>query len=256
MFEETGGSSGGRKLVPYTSEIACRFPQCIAAMAGRPRGELFHRSRMARPYWAISPAVRARRVTADGIVIGLENDAAYFGDALAPLVLDTLAVPPAIGSVENIDSWREATCAHLLACESLGLISVWSPTFLLDLLGYLHDNGGALVARIHAGQFDGLRVSARRATLISEVLGAGHADYRMLWPQLQVVSCWDQAASRPYADALKVQLAAISLQGKGLLATEGSSPFRCAAALCRCWRWTPDFLSFAMRLAFAMMQAK
>ena len=49
----------------------------------------------------------------------------------------------------------------------------------------------------------------------------GLIDERARWPGLQVISCWDQGASRPYADALRAQFPGVRVQGKGLLATEG-----------------------------------
>jgi hypothetical protein len=231
-FEETGGSGGGRKLVPYTTaaldafggallpwldDLAAHYPPIIGGKA----------------YWAISPVARAPRITAGGTPIGLNGDAAYFGDALAPLVQKTLAVPPAVGVLQDIDAWREATCAHLLACEQLALISVWSPVFLLNLLDFMRAHAEPLIARMRAGAFDGVRITDARAALVREQLHAAQPDYRLLWPQLQVVSCWDQAASRPCADLLRTQLGAIALQGKGLLATEG------AVSVPLCWLKMP-----------------
>jgi hypothetical protein len=77
----------------------------------------------------------------------------------------------------------------------------------------MREHAEALAASLQAG--------TARSVLVREVLQAGEPDYRRLWPQLQVVSCWDHAASRPYAAALRAQLADIPVQGKGLLATEG-----------------------------------
>jgi hypothetical protein len=109
--------------------------------------------------------------------VGLGGDAAYFGADLAPLVLETLAVPPETGADGDVERWRAATCEHLAACRDLALISVWSPTFLLGL-----------------------------------------AEHVALDPA--VISCWDQASSRPYAQELRRRYPRARLQGKGLLATE------------------------------------
>jgi hypothetical protein len=99
----------------------------------------------------------------------------------APLVAETLAVSSETAEIGDIDLWRKATCAQLEACEDLAMISVWSPTFLLGLLDHVD---------------------------------LGHKP-------LAVVSCWDQAASAPWAAELRDRLPGVKVQGKGLIATEG-----------------------------------
>jgi hypothetical protein len=184
-FEETGGSGGGAKLIPCTEETLAAFRRALlpwlddlaAAHPAIARG---------RAYWAISPAARAPRRTSGGAPIGLASDAAYFGERLAPLLAETLASPPGLANLRDVDAWREATCRALLECRDLTLISVWSPSFLALLLDSL-----------------------------------GERDLSALWPQLAVVSCWDQGSSRREAAALRARLPGVHVQGKGLLATEG-----------------------------------
>lgn len=184
-FEETGGSTGGAKLIPCGEESLAAFRRALlpwlddlaAAHPAITRG---------RAYWAISPAARAPRRTPGGMPIGLGSDAAYFGADLAPLLAEMLASPPELASVCDVGAWREATCRALLECRDLTLISVWSPSFLALLLDRLGDR-----------------------------------DLSALWPRLTVVSCWDQGSSRREAAALRDRLPGVHLQGKGLLATEG-----------------------------------
>jgi hypothetical protein len=177
-FEETGGSAAGPKLIPYTAGLLEAFRRALLPWLDD-LANAYPSISIGRAYWSISPTGRSARKTAGGLPIGLWNDAAYFGEALAPLVLETLAVPPEVGAIEDLGRWREATCRYLDACEDLALISVWSPTFLFDFL----DN---LAAK-----------------------------------PIAVVSCWDQASSRPYAGLLRKRLPGVRVQGKGLLSTEG-----------------------------------
>lgn len=175
-FEETGGSSAGPKLIPYTESLLRAFRRALLAWLddlAREHPEVAAGS----AYWAISPAARAPRTTTGGIPVGLGSDAAYFGAELAPLVLETLAVTPEVGRHVDIERWRAATCERLAACGDLALISVWSPTFLLGLL-------------------EGIALDPA------------------------VISCWDHAAARPYADELRRRFPRARVQGKGLLATE------------------------------------
>jgi hypothetical protein len=176
-FEETGGSTAGPKLIPCNEALLQAFRRALLAWLDD-LADAFPAVASGSAYWAISPAARLPRATPGGIPVGLGGDAAYFGADLAPMVLETLAVPPDAGADGDIERWRDATCARLAACRDLALVSVWSPTFLLGL-----------------------------------------AEHVALDPA--VISCWDQASSRPYAEELRRRFPGARVQGKGLLATEG-----------------------------------
>lgn len=178
-LEPTGGSSAGAKLIPVTPSFLASIRRAILPWLDD-LAISFPAVSSGRAYWSISPASRRPGKTAGGIPIGLESDAAYFGE-LAPLVAATLAVSPGVTGIADIDAWRTATCAQIDACEDLVMISVWSPTFLLGLMEHVD-------------------------------LGS---------KPLAVVSCWDHAASAPSAKALRERLPGVTVQGKGLLATEG-----------------------------------
>jgi hypothetical protein len=218
-FEETSGTTGGPKLVPYSAAGLDAFRRALTAWLDDLA--LAHSGiASGRSYWAISPVARAPRATPGGIPIGLPGDAAYLGEQLAPLVAETLAVPAEIGVVADIATWRDLTCLHLLACEDLALVSVWSPTFLSGLLEHLRSDGLRLASLLERGNGD-IAPAAARAALTRSVLADSAPDFRELWPQLALLSCWDQGSSRPFADALRHALRGVPLQGKGLLATEG-----------------------------------
>ncbi len=230
-FEETGGSSGGAKLVPYTEAALAAFQRGLLPWLD----DLYSRVPAldaGRAYWSISPAARAPRRTAGGIPVGLGSDAAYLGEAVAQEVLATLCVPPHAALLHDIDAWRRFTLVHLLAAADLALVSIWSPTFLQALLRHAQQDVDALadcVARGHIGvdaKTAGVELPAppadvARGELVREVLVAREPDWTRLWPRLAVVSCWDQAAARPYANALRGAFPGVRVQGKGLLATEG-----------------------------------
>lgn len=190
MFEETGGSSGGHKLIPYTAASLNAFRAGLLPWVD----DLFtsHPSLLeGSAYWSISPAGRAARRTAGGIPIGMGNDASYFGEELAVQIARSLSVPPEVGEILDIDEWRRVTAQYLLADQTLSLVSVWSPTFLLELLAYMDAQAGETL------------------------------DCSRVWPRLRVISCWDQGSSKAYAAKLKERFPHATLQGKGLLATEG-----------------------------------
>lgn len=218
-LEETSGSTGEPKRIPYTAAGLDAFRRALTAWLDD-LATAFPAVASGRSYWAISPVARAPRTTPGGIPIGLPGDAAYLGENLAPLVAETLAVPPEIGMLADIAEWRDATCLHLLACEDLAFVSVWSPTFLSDLLAHLRSERLRLASVLEHGR-DNLAPNASRAALARRVLADAEPDFRALWPRLELVSCWDQASSQPFADTLRHALRGVPLQGKGLLATEG-----------------------------------
>jgi hypothetical protein len=240
-FEPTGGSSDGERLVPYTEASLEAFRRALLPWLD----DVYN----AHPgledtttYWSVSPACRDRRETAGGTPIGLSSDAAYFGKALARDLAEKFSVPPMVGSLHDIDTWRRVTATYLLADDKLGLISVWSPTFLLELLRYARDNGKALARDLAAGsprvataalalQLPVIRPNAERARRVAEILASPCHPYTALWPRLELISCWDQAASRGDAAELREQFPGVRVQGKGLVATEGivSIPYADAA---------------------------
>lgn len=127
-FEKTGGSSGGSKLIPYTSEGLEDFRRAIlpwlADVANR-----HHFTGSA--YFSLSPACRTREQIA-GIPVGL-SDIAYIGEAAASIIAQVSAVPPSIGELTDHDEWRKQTLHYLRQASDLELLSAWSPTFLLRL---------------------------------------------------------------------------------------------------------------------------
>jgi hypothetical protein len=214
-FEETGGSTAGPRLVPYTAAGLAEFQRglhawledLLVALPALARG---------RFYWSISPAGRAPRLTASGVSVGLASDAAYFGAELAPSIVATLAVPAAVAACQDIREWRLQTMAHLLTCEDLVMISVWSPTFLTSLLTSARGDLEELARRCA----DLPAYDNRRTDRALRELAGTQPDYGRIWPRLALISCWDQAGSRGPAQALRKAFPHVRVQGKGLLATE------------------------------------
>ena len=230
-FERTGGSTGGARLIPYTaSGLACQREGLHAWLddLGSARPAI----RAGRSYWSISPAARAPTSTAGGVRIGMASDAEYFGAAAAPIV-SLLAVPAAVAALPDIGAWRAVTLQALLADASLSLVSVWSPTFWLELCRHAVAQGDALCAAIAAGRWAVALPAAlqpllpapvadpARAALVRRALASTPPDWATLWPRLALLSCWTHASAEPWALELAREFPQVEVQGKGLLATEG-----------------------------------
>ena len=224
-FEETGGSNEGSKIIPYTAAGLEAFQNGLLPWLNDLYG---HHSDLCdgRFYWAISPACRVPKVTQAGIPVGM-SDVAYFGDEVGSDIAARLAVPLEANNIANIEQWRDFTLQHLFKCESLSLISVWSPSFLTELLRHAVLKRETLAQAIaHGNTSDDMSLSAieireRRAELVLAELSQPVPDYHRIWTRLRVISCWDHASAAMGAATLRRMFPKVQVQGKGLLATEG-----------------------------------
>jgi len=177
-WERTSGSSGAAKLIPYSAEGLCDFQRSVMPW---PTDVVTRYKITGSAYFSISPATRPPESIGD-VPVGLP-DGAYLGDAGASLLAQMTAVPFEVAAITDVGRWRDETLRYLTAANDLELISVWSPTFLLQLLDQLDDP-------------------------------------RSLWPRLKVVSCWASGASKQFAEEVAARLPQAHLQPKGLLSTE------------------------------------
>ncbi|MEQ1692619.1 MAG: GH3 auxin-responsive promoter family protein [Gemmatimonas sp.] len=235
----TSGSSGARKLIPFTRGLSAAFDSAVApwmANLARQRPRLLG----GPAYWSVSPLAQeathpsSRDDDSSVVPIGFADDAEYLGAAKAWLVRQVLAVP---ASVRHVRDERAFWCLSLLAMlrqSDLRLISVWHPTFLELLVTPDSATWSTLLDAVASGAnpwSDALPTSARRewdapanparAATLRQI---GASEWSRWWPRLQVVSCWGEQAAESGWHRLKAQLATGApqalVQRKGLLATE------------------------------------
>jgi hypothetical protein len=210
-FEETGGTTSGAKVIPYTAESLVGFSEAVLPwiydlVARRPA------IMEGRAYVSISPVLRAPRSTSAGIPIGQGSDAAYLGPGLAEAFVSTLAVGPAVAMSNTFEDWRLATLTLLIEAADLTFMSVWSPTFLLELIDAIPANAEAIAGRLSAAGRLRLEASLRPPAMATE----------RLWPRLSCISAWTDASSGVYASRLRHLFPHVLVEGKGLLATESA----------------------------------
>ncbi|WP_419607067.1 GH3 family domain-containing protein, partial [Thiolapillus sp.] len=208
-FETTGGSEGGAKIIPYGASGMRGFQKALYPWLD---DLLQQRPAISKgsAYWSISPVLRSDR-TAESVPLGLKNDALYFGSELAGNISRTLAVPATAGEFSELLPWQTYTLKHLLQAQDLRMISVWSPTFLLQLMKALGKCGRRLT--------DSLPSLIRQR--LRDALKTGTLDTTVLWPELDTLSCWTQGPAQVFVPALRQLFPQAHIQGKGLLATEG-----------------------------------
>ena len=242
LLEPTSGSTASTKYIPYTAGLNAEFGRAIAPWIV----DLYnHDPRLltGQAYWSVTPVTRHDERTSGGIPVGFEDDSQYFGRLQGALIRSLLAVPPLVRLIDDMESFRYVTLLFLLRSRSLALISVWNPTFLTLLVGRLPGWWPWLAADIARGTVSppgmltpGLRAALngtappdpRRATEIRAAFERGGepgAIHARLWPRLRLISCWTDAHAALYLPDVARLFPRVSLQGKGLLATEGVVSF-------------------------------
>jgi hypothetical protein len=222
MFEPSSGSTAASKLIPYTRRLKSEFQRGIApwiynlytSMPDLQSGPA---------YWSITPLTEGKQFTPAGIPIGFESDSEYLGLFGKWFVDSVMAVPNYVKHISDVDSFRYITLLHLLRQRDLRLISVWNPTFLSLLLAELPDWWESLLMDIEGGtvSIPGMNLLLTPKPELARILGRfSPHDYKSIWPHLCLISCWMDGASASYARQLEEAFPNVSLQAKGLLATE------------------------------------
>ena len=234
MFERTSGSSGAAKLIPYTSSLRTEFERALAPWLC----DLYdHDAALRRgpAYWSVTPIARAKTHTDGGIPIGFDDDTEYFGRISAWFARRLLAVPREVARAADIDAALYLTLRFLLQQRSITLLSVWNPTLLTVLCRTLEARGEQLARDLRAGVIthssalppaarERLATRARRdprqADILTGMLRRGAIRPLELWPALRLISCWTSAEAAAVVGEVRGLFPGVTVQGKGLLATE------------------------------------
>jgi len=225
LFQPTSGSTVATKLIPWTAAAAGEFQNAIspwiASLYGR-KPKLLNGT----TYWSLSPPGTALR-THGVLPVGFAHDADYLGFVGGKLFSVVSSVPGEVAHCSSTQEFRTRTLVALLADEDLGLISIWSPTFLTSLLEHFLANQTEILERFsHSARSVRLK---RRAEFLKSFISNSRGDvsFEQVWPELQVISCWTDGPSEVYAKNLRRLFPSVEIQGKGLVATEAfiSLPF-------------------------------
>jgi GH3 auxin-responsive promoter len=232
-YQPTSGSSAKMKWIPYTRAFLTELDAAIS-----PWGFDLYRTvpgvRRGRHYWSLSWVPTSLRATTSANV---NDDRALLSPAKRAFTLMTSPVPSWVTATGSSEDSLFATAVFLAAADDLTLMSVWSPTFALNLFERLAAEREVIADVLGRGAWDqahshlpGRPPRAARASRLLRSWGGEREPtfFRELWPQLALVSAWDTAASAHWARQLAEVLAHATFQGKGLWATEGvvTIPYR------------------------------
>lgn len=219
-FGVTSGSGGPSKTIPYTEALKAEFAAGLAPWMV----DLFARApglARGRAYWGISPALERSR-TPCGIPVGFEEDAAYLGRMQHQLVSRVMAVPGVASRLGDPELFRHVTCAALLACDDLALVSIWHPSFFLMLIEWISSNWDGALRDLHDGVFDGagqqvLAPNPARSKALARLVEPVPST---IWPHLRHVSCWTHSLAGAYVNRIAVLFPKAQIVPKGVIATE------------------------------------
>jgi hypothetical protein len=225
----TSGSTGARKLIPFTAQLQREFNRAIGPWVAGLYGS--HPSlALGTAYWSISPAIQIVNPETSAVRVGFDDDSAYLGGMQKRLVDTVMAVPSEIRLVSDTEQFRYGTLLCLLRQPDLRLISVWHPSFLSLLLDALPGFWKDLLDDIETGgcgyadslspivlQAMKLRPMPDHARRLSN---ASPIEPGTIWPELKVISCWGDGHAQFARADLERRFPSAFLQSKGLLATE------------------------------------
>jgi hypothetical protein len=230
-YQPTSGSTSAVKWIPYTKLFLEELDEVISAWVGD-LYRLYPTQTQGTHYWSLSWIPTDMREQTSG---DINDDMKLLSWGKRLLAYLTQAVPQEVAMASSSDDSLFATLAYLLADESFGFMSVWSPTFALGAMDQMVRWRVELAQVLERGQWGarqanmpGVRCphSPRAAALLKQWDGKlDPAFFAKVWPKLTVVSSWDTAAAAPWADRLRKMLPHAAFQGKGLWATEGVVTF-------------------------------
>ena len=186
-FQPTSGSTFQRKWIPYNRAFLKELNRALKVWMSDVYDS--HPGVMqGSHYWSLSGLPQELRREMDN------DDLKFLNPALQLLLRPVMAVPSSVQNADTVQDSTLLTLGHLVNRRDLTFISVWSPTFLLSLLGEL-DRRREELASSPAVAKEASKMLSQGLELSSLV--------KKLWPKLALISAWDSAESSPWAKELR-----------------------------------------------------
>jgi hypothetical protein len=233
LYQPTSGSHGDRKWIPYNKYFLKQLEEAYSPWLA----DIYHqfpKTRLGKHYWSLSwlPKDLRNKMTND--------DKQLFSFLRKCILSPIMAIPSNLNLAESSEAAQFATALYLLKTKNLTLISVWSPTFFLELLQIIQRQWKPLIQTLLSGHWpsqycNDLKVikcpkDKPRALEIIDYnrLYPENKIFELIWPNLSLISCWTSSSSKLWSEKLKIIFPNVSLQGKGLWATEAvvTIPFK------------------------------
>ena len=224
-FQPTSGSSEALKFIPYTQLFLDELDQAIGLWL-RSLYKNYPQLINSTQYWSVSWLPESQRNLTQNDQ--LNDDSALLSLSKRILNKVTQSVPADIALAETAEDAMFATAVYLAADSKLGMISVWSPTFALQLFDLIEQHQHKIASVLKRGHWhkpslNFLKVpkSDKQANKLLHLDFSHPSAWKQLWPRLTLISSWDTGSAKHWADRLKERIEHVQFEGKGLWATEG-----------------------------------
>lgn len=226
-YQPTSGSSEKLKLIPYTKKFLDELDSAISPwLASLYRN--YPSIKDGVHYWSVSWLPQNQLEDFKG---NLNDDSELLGGIKRFVTNYSQAVSSEVALAANPEDSLFATLCYLAATEDLTVLSVWSPTFALQLLTLLPQQAHEIAVVLSTGKWGVRQPSLQRLTapqaperaklLLQHATQPGQNIAQALWPKLALISAWDTADAARWAKHLQELLPNVAFEGKGLWATEG-----------------------------------
>jgi GH3 auxin-responsive promoter. len=226
-YQPTSGSTSKIKWIPYTKKFLSECDEAIAPWIV----DIYKREKRlfyGKHYWSLSwiPTELRNKINTNA-----NDDLKLLPFWKRLLMSMTMAVPNDISFASSSEGSIIATLAYLASTKNLALISVWSPTFALNLFEQMKKHRLELADILKEGHWGNFQdelsfIPCPRSEEASSIMthwdGTISSDFFMeLWPTMAMISSWDCSSSTLWAHDLENLFPKATFQGKGLWATEG-----------------------------------
>ena len=231
-YQPTSGSTTHVKWIPYTDELLFEFDQAISPWIF----DIVQTEKkvlMGKHYWSLSWLPNHLR---EQVNMNANDDLALLPLWKRIFMSQTMAIPQKLSLAPSSESAMLGTIAYLASHSNLSLISVWSPTFALNMLNEMALKKDQVALILSKGEWDNEELSflpcpksKKQSNILKSWDGKLEDNFFCeLWPDIKFISSWDTSTSEIWAKDLKKLFPKAKFQGKGLWATECvvTIPFR------------------------------
>jgi len=159
-YQPTSGSSEKLKLIPYTKAFIDQLDAAIAPWLASMYRQ-YPKMASGTHYWSVSWLPQSQFADLSG---NLNDDSELLGVVKRVLAAQSQAVPADVALAASADDALFATLCYLVADRQLRLLSVWSPTFALQLLDALPVWADGIIDVLQNGNWRGRQQSLKQLT--------------------------------------------------------------------------------------------
>ncbi len=214
-WEVTSGSSGKQKNIPYTKHQLKSFSDAIFIWFSdlRKNGPSFSSG---KTFFSLSP--KSKKLVHNSY----QDDSEYLPWAIRTIFKDQLINPKNLNKIKNDHTYKLILSLSILEADDLEIFFIWSPTYLLMLLGFIEENSSEIykIAKSNKLEAEGLTYyfdfSIEKAKMLNSNLV-----FSKIWPNLKFISCWADGTSSVFIEQIQNIFPKAYIQPKGLIATEG-----------------------------------